>query len=435
MTTASTEKAARSTKGSGLFAACAWHSLPLRDLLSEPVRQGYSPTSPKVPGTSWILGLGALGRGRLDPRCVKIAPTGDPRLEACRLWPGDILVSRANSRPRVGLVGTYRGEPEWCAFPDLMMRLRPDPELVTPDYLVAYLRGPAGRAYFERVARGTSGTMVKIKRAMLESLPIMLPPRPEQEKIVEALGAARDAIEAAHAVVDGERAMRAALLARLVQRGLGQESLSETPIGPLPASWRVKPLGELCELKSGGTPSRGKVEYWGGSVPWVKTGEVGYRRILRTEESITRAGLHSSSALLLPAGTLLLAMYGQGVTRGKVALLGIDAAVNQACLAILEGQALDNEFLALYLEGEYTRLRRLGPQGGRKNLSISRMRRFLVPVPPREEQERIVAAVQAQSMELRREEAVLKRYREIERGLAWDIFGAWAERVSQPAAG
>src|SRR5947199_90724 len=98
----------------------------------------------------------------------------------------------------------------------------------------------------------------------------------------------------------------------------------------LPEGWDVFPLGEHHAVGSGGTPSRSVHAFWnGGTIPWVKTTEVNYCVIRETEERITQAGLESSAAKLLPAGTLLMAMYGQGVTRGKVAILGVEAACNQ----------------------------------------------------------------------------------------------------------
>jgi type I restriction enzyme S subunit len=408
--------------GLGFFSDCPWKQTPLGELLREPLRQGFSAVPATEPTGHWILSLGALTVEGLDPNAIKPVPLGEPRLERCRLRQGDVLVSRANCRSRVGFAATYRGEPEWCAFPDLMMRLRPERHLLDADYLMTFLRGPIARAYFERMARGTSGTMVKITGGMLERLPVAYPPLTEQKKIADLMAAATHAVHTAAEVVSGEKKLRMALLRRLMNHGIGHSSFYDTPLGDLPANWRVETLGELCTLTSGGTPSRGKKEYWNGAIPWVKTGELGYGRILRSEETISSAGLAASSARLLPEGTLLLAMYGQGTTRGKVSLLGIEAAVNQACLAILEGEALYNEFLCLYLEGEYGRLRHIGPRGGRRNLSATLLRKFQVPVPPKREQEQIIAVLSSVAMGLRREEAILRRYREIRQGLLGSIF-------------
>lgn len=84
----------------------------------------------------------------------------------------------------------------------------------------------------------------------------------------------------------------------------------------LPEGWRRSTLGEIARITSGGTPDRSEPSYWGGSVPWVTTGEIQFNTITDTAEKITEAGLKNSSAKLFPPGTLLMAMYGQGKTRG-----------------------------------------------------------------------------------------------------------------------
>ena len=94
------------------------------------------------------------------------------------------------------------------------------------------------------------------------------------------------------------------------------------------------PLGKIANVATGGTPVRDTPEYWGGSIPWVGTGEIDFNIIQSHTDHLTQKGLDASAAKLLPKGTLLMAMYGQGATRGKVGILGFDAATNQACAAI-----------------------------------------------------------------------------------------------------
>jgi type I restriction enzyme S subunit len=94
----------------------------------------------------------------------------------------------------------------------------------------------------------------------------------------------------------------------------------------LPKDWRLSTLGQIARVTSGGTPSRAEPSYWGGSIPWVTTGEIGFNTITDTTEKITEAALKGSSAKLFARGTLLMAMYGQGKTRGQMAKLGIEAA-------------------------------------------------------------------------------------------------------------
>ncbi|MBD7954287.1 restriction endonuclease subunit S [Stenotrophomonas sp. Sa5BUN4] len=157
----------------------------------------------------------------------------------------------------------------------------------------------------------------------------------------------------------------------------------------LPKEWHRSTLGEIARITSGGTPDRSKPEYWGGDIPWVTTGEIQFNTITDTGEKITAAGLQNSSAKLFPLGTLLMAMYGQGKTRGQVAKLGIEAATNQACAAILLNDNNDPDYFFQYLSSQYEEIRELGNAGTQKNLSGGILKGVLVPVPPYREQRRI----------------------------------------------
>ena len=127
----------------------------------------------------------------------------------------------------------------------------------------------------------------------------------------------------------------------------------------LPKGWPRLALGEIAQITSGGTPNRANPAYWGGDIPWVTTGEVHFNKITDTVEKITEQGLISSSAKLFPAGTLLMAMYGQGKTRGQMARLGISAATNQACAAICLRDDHDSDFFFHLLSSKYDSLRKL----------------------------------------------------------------------------
>jgi type I restriction enzyme S subunit len=141
-------------------------------------------------------------------------------------------------------------------------------------------------------------------------------------------------------------------------------------------------LGEIATVSSGGTPDRSRLEYWGGTTPWVKTGEIQFNTITDTEEKITDVALRESSARAFPAGTLLMAMYGQGKTRGQVALLGIGAAINQACAAITPQEPEDASYLFQYLAFHYANIRRLSNSGSQENLNAELIRSIPIQYPP-----------------------------------------------------
>src|ERR1035437_4836668 len=105
--------------------------------------------------------------------------------------------------------------------------------------------------------------------------------------------------------------------------------------------WRTDSLGNTFETTSGGTPNRSTKEYWNEKIPWITTSLVDFNVIYKSDEFISEKGLEKSSAKIFPKGTILIAMYGQGKTRGKVAMLGIEAATNQACAALLPKKEID----------------------------------------------------------------------------------------------
>lgn len=163
----------------------------------------------------------------------------------------------------------------------------------------------------------------------------------------------------------------------------------------LPEGWRRSTLGEIARITSGGTPDRSEPSYWGGSVPWVTTGEIQFNTITDTAEKITEAGLKNSSAKIFPSGTLLMAMYGQGKTRGQVAKLGIEASTNQACAAILLNDGHDPDFYFQYFTFQYDAIRELGNAGTQQNLSGGILKGVGVPVPPIDEQRRVAQVLGA----------------------------------------
>lgn len=157
----------------------------------------------------------------------------------------------------------------------------------------------------------------------------------------------------------------------------------------LPKTWHRSTLGEIARISSGGTPDRSKPEYWGGDVPWVTTGEIQFNTITDTAEKITSAGLQNSSAKLFPPRTLLMAMYGQGKTRGQVAKLAIEATTNQNSAAILLKDGHDSDFYFQFLSSQYENIRDFGHSGGISHLNAGLLRVISVPVAPINEQRRI----------------------------------------------
>jgi restriction endonuclease S subunit len=156
-------------------------------------------------------------------------------------------------------------------------------------------------------------------------------------------------------------------------------------------------LGEVCEVKSGGTPDRSNNSYWNGIIPYIKTGQISFNKIHEADEFITQQGLDNSSSRIIPAGTILMAMYGQGVTRGRVAMLEIDAAINQAVAAIfVRDKRINNQFLYLQLQDLYDYLRKISDArgGNQSNLNSQLIKELKILIPPMDNQLLIVSQIE-----------------------------------------
>jgi type I restriction enzyme, S subunit len=156
----------------------------------------------------------------------------------------------------------------------------------------------------------------------------------------------------------------------------------------LPENWIWVDLGDILETTSGGTPRRNRTDYYNGSIAWVKSGELNYNIITDTEERITDVALKNSSAKLFPKGTLLIALYG--ATVGRLAFLGIDASTNQAVCGIFRNSNIDIKYIYYYLMSQYSFLNSLSAGGAQPNISQTIIKKLNVPLPPLNEQNRIV---------------------------------------------
>lgn len=145
--------------------------------------------------------------------------------------------------------------------------------------------------------------------------------------------------------------------------------------------WTLSDIDGISKVSSGGTPSRSQSEYWNGSIPWVTTTLINFNTIYEANECITESGLKNSSAKVFPKNTILMAMYGQGKTRGQVAVLGIKASINQACAAFTLKECVSTDFTFQCLAARYEEIRKISNDGGQKNLSATLIKKISFSYP------------------------------------------------------
>lgn len=253
---------------------------------------------------------------------------------------------------------------------------------------------------YNKFAAGAVNRRRSIKKNDFLSIKIPFPKINEQRKISLVLSTIQEDIENIDKIIETTKYLKKSIMNYLFTYGpvnvneAKNISLQETEIGMMHEGWKILPIKDIAKIKSGGTPSRKKPEYWNGEIPWLKTGEINYNIITETEEKISLNGLENSSAKMIPKGTLLMAMYGQGATRGRVAILGIDASINQACAAIFPSKIILTDYLFYFLNFNYEKIRNMGHGSHQKNLSAALIKTIPVAIPNSEDQVNIVRILQ-----------------------------------------
>jgi len=160
----------------------------------------------------------------------------------------------------------------------------------------------------------------------------------------------------------------------------------------LPSTWTWGVVAEVGEVQLGGTPARGQSTFWNGGIPWVSSGEVANCRISTTRETVSELGLAKSNAKLYPPATVLIAMIGEGKTRGQSAILDVEACTNQNVAGILpDSEVVDPEYVWRWALAQYEVTRAVGRGGNQPALNGQKVKELAIPIPPIAEQIEIVA--------------------------------------------
>lgn len=292
-----------------------------------------------------------------------------------------------------GFIALYTGDAPAAVPNSIFSTFRLKHEATLPEYLnflfLGNLHGQWLRKFIEVGARAHGS--LSVSDSDLLALPVPVPSGPnslaEQKRIAECLSTLDELIGAESQKLDALKAHKKGLMQQLFPRE--GESLPRYRFPEFRGSspWNTDSLGAVFDIASGGTPSRSEKRFWNGHIPWVTTSLVDFNVISSTDEYITDAALANCSARVFPKGTVLMAMYGQGKTRGQVALLGIEAATNQACAAILPREGIDPYFVFSNLAGRYEEIRQLSNSGGQENLSRGLVQQISFAFPSDEDEQ------------------------------------------------
>jgi type I restriction enzyme S subunit len=288
--------------------------------------------------------------------------------------------------------------------------LRPANGKHDPRLLFYYLLHPDVRHYVAERMEGSTGRQ-RVPESVLLQLPIPEMDFTEQIRIASVLELVQRSMAKESESAKTAAELKQAAMLELFTRGLRGEPQKQTEIGPVPMNWEVVKLGHSCDLSTGTTPATKNKSYYEGTNPFVRTGDIVNNRISSSDSCISDQALRDYGLKLFPAGTLLMAMYGQGKTRGQVSLLEISAATTQNAAAIQCSDKLNPAFLWHYLMNSYDRLRGMGSLGHVSHLNLGYLRELLIPLPPLAEQTEITTILDAidRKMALHREKrAVLE---------------------------
>jgi type I restriction enzyme S subunit len=179
--------------------------------------------------------------------------------------------------------------------------------------------------------------------------------------------------------------------------------------------WKRYSIQEVAETQSGGTPNRSRSEYYNGTIPWLKTGELGSKYVYDTEEKISELAIKETSAKLIPENSVIVAMYG--ATIGKLSINKKEMASNQACCAIIPKKELYYEFLYYTLEFRKNDLIKMGSGAAQPNISQEIIRNYVIHVPEFKEQQKIADILSTWDKAIELKEKLIEQKKEQKKGL------------------
>jgi len=285
---------------------------------------------------------------------------------------GDILMSHINSVSHLGKTAYYENIGDETIIHGMnLLCLRLKKEQVDYKYTFYYLNSPFFKRQIPKITK-KSVNQASFTVTALKQLKFILPPLNMQKRIADILDKTQE-------IIDGYKKQLTELdnlIKAVFYEMFGDPVTNEKGL-------KAAKIKDFFVVKSGSTPNRNRNEYWkDGTIPWIKTTEIKENHIYSSEEYITELAAKECRLTRMPKGTILVAMYGQGQTRGRTAKLMVDATINQACAALVKKKDNINvDFVWHFLMISYEQLRSLGRGGNQPNLNKSLVENFEILIP------------------------------------------------------
>lgn len=296
----------------------------------------------------------------------------------CPVLAGDVLLIKDGATTGVATINDL-DEP--FSMLSSVALLRPITDLLDNRFLWRWLKSESAQSAMLGAMSGSAIRRLTLTKISQTDVPI--PPLAEQRRIVAKLDALIARLARARAELD-----RVPVLAQQMRNAILVEVFS--------AGASTERIDALCMVGTGSTPKRGEARYYvGGTIPWVTSGVVNQRSVHEPTEYVTETAIKETNCKVFPAGSLLVALYGEGKTRGKVTSLGIAAATNQA-LAVLhtfDTDRVEPAWIRRFLESRYEMTRSEAAGGVQPNLNLGIVKAIAVPLPPIAEQRQALTAI------------------------------------------
>ncbi len=350
-----------------------WKEIGLGEIL-EFIRNGLN-ISQFEEGNYPITRIETIWHSKIDTKRVKYCNPSDEQINNYSLKEGDILFSHINSPTHIGKTGIYEGIPKIIIHGINLLLLRPKRTLVYPKYLDYFLKTKNIRKFFE-IRCKKAVNQASLNQKAITSIKIPLPfldGKPDletQKQIVAVLEKAESLKQKQKRVLE--------LYDEYLKSVFWEMFLKDKE------NWEEKSLGEVAKLSMGGTPSTIVESYWkDGTINWMKSGDIKGDFIFEIPNKITEEGFKNSNATIYPIGTVVIALNGQGKTRGTTSILKVETTSNQSVVGIMvDKEKIISEYLHFNLKLRYNELRNLTGDDARTGLNLTILRNLKVPLPP-----------------------------------------------------